>query len=182
MAGATGCASSGLQSEGVTMAQGETAGLQAGEARVVGAHVNPMLPVRLSTEGGEIAVRFAHSRTSGAIVHIDRDSLGPTGLETPAPAEDPAPESGHAVRAALGAGRFIVCWKSGSAEQGYRVMAQAWSAGGDPLGAPVAISPADADVLGSPEMLPVDGDRALATFAAVQEDRTEVLAVELKVL
>ena len=54
--------------------------------------------------------------------------------------------------------------------------------GGRPAGAAVVISPADTDVLGSPQIISVDGDRAVATFAAVHDDRTELLAVELRVL
>src|SRR5580704_919456 len=149
MAGATGCASSGLREQGavgVTMAQGpEGSSVRTGAVRVLETHVNPMVPVHLTAEGGEIAVRFGHSRTDGAVVHIDRDSLVPTGLESSIPAESWGLASMNPARAVLGTGRFIVCWKSGNAEQGYRVVAQAWTAGGDRLGAPVVISPADTD-------------------------------------
>jgi hypothetical protein len=78
-------------------------------------------------------------------------------------------------------GRFIVCWKSGDFEQGYRIMAQAWSGSGEALGAPVTISPIDADVLGAPQVVSLDRGRAVATFATLANDRAELLAVPLQV-
>jgi hypothetical protein len=83
------------------------------------------------------------------------------------------------VRVVLSDGRFIVCWKSGDFEQGYRVMAQPWSGSGQALGAPVRISPMDADVLGAPQVVGLDGGRAVATFATRTNDRAELLAVPL---
>jgi hypothetical protein len=158
-----------------------TPGVRAGEVRVVDAHVNPMVPVRLTVEGDEVAVRFAHSRNGGAVAHLDRTSLAPVGPELPLPAERPAAPSTEAARVVLSDGRSIVCWKSGDFERGYRVMAQAWTGGGEPIGAPVPISPADSDVFGAPQIVSVGGDHAVAAFAVVADDRAEILAVSLQV-
>ena len=196
IAGATGCASSGGVIGHATLdyatvqARGETpegdvstrAGVRAGEARVIGSHVNPMVPVRLTVESDEVAVRFTHSRTGGAVAYLDRTSLAPVGDESPVAAERPAAPSTERVRVALTGGRFVVCWKAGDVERGYRVMAQEWTAQGEPMGAPVPISPADSDILGAPQVVAVDGHHAVAAFAAMTGDRAEVLAVSLQVL
>lgn len=191
MAGATGCASSGALSAGgegrsglaVAEAQApEGSGVVRGAVRVLGTQVNPLVPVRLTAEGDQVAVRFAHSRRGGAVMHIDGLSLAPIGDEAAVVAEHREAPSGRSVRVVLRDGRFIECWKSGDAERGYKVMAQAWTGAGDRLGAPVAISPADADVLGVPQVVSVDGEHAVATFAAVDGDKTKLLAVSLQVL
>jgi hypothetical protein len=188
LCGATGCASSGSfpAAHGATGVPGsdavQAAGVRAGEAHVVDAHVNPMVPVRLTVEGEELAVRFGHAHTGGAVAHLDRTSLAPVGPESQQPGERPATPRSEAARVVLNDGRFIVCWKSGNFERGYRVMAQAWTGGGAPIGAPVPISPADSDVLGAPEVVSVDGDHAVAMFTTVGDDRSELLAVPLQVL
>ena len=187
MAGATGCASSGSLGShdglGVTMAQGaEGPHVRAGAVHVVASHVNPVAPVHLTAEGGEIAVRFTRPRMGGAVAHLDRDSLAAVGVESHAPAERWAAPSTNRSRVVLNDGRFVECWKSGDSERGYRLMAQAWTAGGSRLGAPVTLSPQSADVLGAPQMISVDGDHAVATFSTVDGDETELLAVEVQVL
>jgi hypothetical protein len=65
---------------------------------------------------------------------------------------------------------------------GYQLMAQAWTADGSPLGHAVVVSPADSDVLGAPKLVTIDGEHAVATFAATVGDRFELLAVPLDVL
>ena len=152
------------------------------EARVVDAHVNPMVPVRLSVEGGEIAVRFAHPRAGGALVRLDPASLARVSSESAVPAERPAMPSAEAVRAVFDDGRFIVCWKSGDGERGYRWMAQAWTGGGAAVGPAMPISPSAENVLGALQLTALDGDRAVATFAVMTGDRAELLAVSLDVL
>ncbi len=186
MASAVGCASSGglegRDALGVAMAQGAQGCLRAGTPRVVDSQVNPLVPVRLTTEGGGLSVRFARARSGGAVAHLDGTSLASVGLESGQPAERAAAPSTEPARVVFHDGRFIVCWKSGDAERGYRVMAQAWNGGGDSLGAPVAISPVDSDVLGAPQVVAIDADHAIATFAAVDGSRTQLLAVSLQVL
>jgi hypothetical protein len=190
-AGAVGCATSGSAIDhgmpGVAMAQGTrgmdaAAGVRVGATQLVDGHVNPMVPVRLMVESGEIAVRFGHPRAGGALAHLNPTSLAPVSPETTAPAERPEMPSFEAVRAVLANGRFIVCWKSGDAERGYRLMAQAWTGGGSPIGHPVALSSSDVDVLGAPQVAALDGDRAVATYSVMNGDRAELLAVSLQVL
>src|SRR5260370_32021465 len=110
---------------GVTMAQAEGAALQVGASRVVGSHVNPRAPVQLTSDGRSIAVRFAHPRSAGAVVSLDAESLLPTSPEQRIPAAPAMAQLDGAVRAVLPGGRFIVCWKKGSPEWGYRMLAQA---------------------------------------------------------
>jgi hypothetical protein len=189
-AGAVGCATSGSAIDhgmGIAMAQGtrgmdDAAGLRVGETQLVDGHVNPMVPVRLTVDGGEIAVRFARPRAGGALAHLNPTSLAPVSLETAAPAERPAMPSSGAARTVLANGRFIVCWKSGDAERGYRLMAQAWTGGGSPIGRPVVVSSSDVDVLGAPQVAALEGERAVATYSVMNGDRAELLAVSLEVL
>jgi hypothetical protein len=190
LAGATGCASSGglagHDALGAAMMQATGArdsGVLVGATHVLDAHVNPLAPLHLSSDGGTIAVRFTRPRDGGAVMHLDGESFAPIGATAHVPAERAPASSNHdPARVVFADGRFIVCWKAGNAEQGYRVMAQAWTGGGSPIGAPVAISPVDSDVLGVPQMVALDGDRAVATFAAFDGDRTELLAVSLEAL
>jgi hypothetical protein len=193
VAGITGCATSGTAFDhgaaGVTMAQGTRGmstptgvGVQAGEVHVVDGHVNPMVPARLTVEGNAIALRFGRPRAEDAVVHLNGQSLSPVAPETAMPAGRPAMPASGAVRAVLADGSFIVCWKSGDAEQGYRLMAQAWTAGGSPVGSPAAVSPPEMDVLGAPQVTAIGGDRAIATFATSQGNRAELVAVPLQVL
>jgi hypothetical protein len=156
-----------------------------GETRVVDAHVNPLVPVRLSASGDVIAVRFAHPRAAGALLHLDAASLAPLAPESAVDAERPAPAATGSARVVFGDGRFVSAWKQGDAEHGYRVMAQAWTGGGSSLGAPVAVSMPDADVLGAPELVSLDSDdghHLVVTFTAMVGDRAELLAVSLLVL
>jgi hypothetical protein len=183
----TGCATSnGLGARdtvGVTMPQGmDREGVRAGEARVVDAHINPRVPIQLSAEGDSIAVRFAHPRAAGAILHLNSQSLMPLSSEESVPAERPTSPPTGAVRVTLDGGRFIVCWRRGDTESGYRLMAQAWTASGSPLGQPVPISPPETDVLAAPQLVATHGERAVATFAASTGDRFELFAVSLEVL
>jgi hypothetical protein len=80
----------------------------------------------------------------------------------------------------LRGGLFIVCWKRGSPEWGYRAMAQAWAVDGSPLGEPVALSP-DAEVIGTPQLVAVDGERVIAIFAASPDEGFRLLAVPIDV-
>jgi hypothetical protein len=189
MAGLAGCATSNggasgapgaRDARGVAMPQAE--GVRAGEARVVGTRINPRVPVRVTAEGESLAVRFAHPRDGGALVHVNAESLAPTAPEERVEAEHPAAPATGAVRVVLHGGRFVVCWRRGDLASGYRLMAQAWTAGGSPLGQPVPISPPEADVFAAPQVVALDGERAVATFPAHTGERFELLAVSLEVL
>jgi hypothetical protein len=170
------------QFPGVPDREGSTSPLRAGDVRVLDESISPLAPVHIvPDEGGTITVRFAHPR-AGALLHLDPQSLLPISPEEPAPAGGPSSAAPGAARAVLKGGRFLVCWRRGDVESGYRLMAQAWTADGSPLGPPVAVSPADVDVVGSAQLVALDEDRALATFAAATQDRFELLAVSLEVL
>jgi hypothetical protein len=85
------------------------------------------------------------------------------------------------VRVSLDRGRFLVCFRRGDIETGYRLMAQLWTVSGSRLGEPVPISPPGADVYAAPELVAVEGGRAIATFPAFSEGRFELLSVPLEV-
>jgi hypothetical protein len=156
--------------------------LRIGDARVVEAHVDPMVPVRVKTEGRTVALVFARSHGDHELVHLDGASLLPVSSDQRVAAEPAWASSEGAVRVVLDHNRFVVCWRRGDAEHGYRMIAQAWTGGGYPIGRPVVISPREADVLGAPLAVAVDGNRAVVAFAASAGDRVELLAVALQVL
>jgi hypothetical protein len=163
---------------GITTAQGSADSLRAGSARVIGAHINPLASVQAVAEGGQISVRFMHPRTQGGQVDLDPESLSPVSPEQPVPAAAATAPIAGPTRIALPGGRFIVCWKSGSTEWGYHLMAQLWTASGSPLGDPVVVSP-DAEVIGAPQLVAVDGERVVAIFSAGSEAGFKLLAVPL---
>jgi hypothetical protein len=160
--------------------QGGASPIRAGEARVLDRSISPLVPVHVAPDSGTIAVRFARPR-AGALLHLDPQSLLPVSPEEPTPVEERANATRDPAHAVLNGNRFLVCWQQGDVESGYRLMAQAWDADGSPLGPAVAISPPDVDVVGSAQLVALDDDRALATFAAASGDRFELLAVSLQV-
>ncbi len=182
--GLTGCAS---VSEGVASMQPESASqpssVRVGETRLLDPRVNPSAGVRVTAEGDALVVRFAHpGRRTGEIERLDPVSLQ-TISKTAAPVDRSSSWGGRPQRVVLDGGRFVVCWKSGDPEQGYRVMAQAFNASdGSPRGAPVAISPADADVSGSLSVATADGHNVVATFAASTGDAFAAYAVPIEAL
>jgi hypothetical protein len=182
--GLTGCSTpaavGGHEAYGVTMAQAE--GVRVGEIRVVDGRINPLVPVHTTIEGDVISVRYAHPRTAGALAHLDSQSLTPVAPEEQVAAERPTSPATGAVRVVLHRGRFIECWRQGNSEQGYRLMAQAWTAAGQRIGQPVPISPPEADVMVAPQMVSLDGERVVATFVATSGERFALLAVSLEIL
>ena len=187
-ASATGCATSGLpnapEALGATMAQKESSALCVGEVQMLDAHVNPLAPVRLSATRDVILVRFTHPRAGGALLQLNATSLASVAPEAVVAAERVVLASNTSARVVFGDGRFVTTWKAGDAERGYRLMAQAWADGGSSLGQPVAISPPEADVLGAPQVVALEGDsggRAVVTFTAMVGERAELLAVPLRV-
>ena len=185
MCGLMGCAKTGgavgaLDAHGVAMPQAQ--GVRAGEAQVVGIHINPRVPVHVTAENGALVVRFAHPGMVGALVHLNAQTLMPVSVEERVEAESPAALATGPVRVVLSAGRFVECWRRGSLGSGYELMAQAWTADGSPLGHAVVVSPADSDVLGAPKLVTIDGEHAVATFTATLGARFELFAVPLEVL
>jgi hypothetical protein len=180
-----GCAANGMPepaAAGVENPQsGDAMPVRAGEARLLDPSINPLAPIHVAPGEGDLTVRFGHSR-DGAVLHLDPESLLPTVPVQPAPVpSDHAPSRGPSF-VPLKGGRYLVCWKRGDALSGYRLMAQAWTTDGAPMGPAVAVSPADVDVVGAASLVAVGAGRAVATFAASAGDRFELLAVPLEVL
>jgi len=179
--GATACASPNVigprEATGVALMQPE--GVRVGRARVVSEPVRPLVPVRVEIEDGAVAIRFAHPSAGGAVAHIDPDSLAETMPEEKAASEPPAAPSTRAVRAVFPGGRFIECYRSGSLENGYRLMAQEWTGDGSRIGGPVPISPPEADVVASPQLVSVNDHRAVAIYVASTGEHFELRAVSL---
>jgi hypothetical protein len=183
IASLTGCAS---VSEGVASMQPESASqpssVLVGQARLIDPHVNPSAGVRVTADGDALVVRFAHPGRLGEMERMDPVSLR-TISQAPAPVDRSASWGGRPQRVVLDGGRFVVCWKSGDGENGYRAMAQAFNANdGSPRGAPVAISPSDADVSGPLSVATSDGHSVVATFAASTGDAFAAYAVSIEAL
>jgi hypothetical protein len=151
-----------------------------GDARVVDANVNPLVPVQTSTEGSAVTVRFGRPRHTGAVARLEASSFQLLSIEEPQNGEDSPPPPQQATRVLLDGGRFIVCWKRGNAESGYRALAQVYKPDGTPIGAPTVISPPDVDVIGVPQVMTTDGHHVLATFAVGAENSFELLAVPIE--
>jgi hypothetical protein len=185
-AGLTGCTAVGELAPsrvgGATMAQDPgSRSIVAGAPRLVGVDVNARAPVSLAVEDGAVTVRFSHVRSHGTMIRLDPFSLAAESPEVDAPAPGDAPPSFDSVRLNLGDDRFIECFKSGDVEQGYRLMAQAWTASGARLGDPITISDPDADVLGAPRLIAIDDEHAMAAFVVMRDDGAELLGVSLQV-
>jgi hypothetical protein len=178
----SGCAST---SEGIALMQPEStkgaASVRVGQSRVVDAHINPLVGVRMATEGDAIVVRFARPGRLTAVARLDSTSLDELSMTTEA--VDHSPVDTLPGPTVLDGGRFIVCWKTGDAERGYRAVAQAFNtADGSPQGSPVVISPPDLDVIGRPRAVQIDGHRAVATFEASTGRSFALFAVSIEVL
>jgi hypothetical protein len=133
--------------------------------------------VRVGLTDGQIAVSFAHMGST-AREQIDPESLEVRGrFEEPMHKETPTTS---VQRIVLDHGRFMVCWTSGDVEWGHRVMAQMFNASdGSPRGGAVAISPANADVVGAPRAITSDGNRVVAMFSASTGSSFQLMAVPI---
>jgi hypothetical protein len=179
MLGAFGCATSGagrVQVGGV--GSDAMPSVRVGELRVIDPHVNPMVPVHVTSENNQVAVTFGLEH-SGAHERLDAVSLQPVSWE-PMAREDRSTPSTGVTRVVLDGNRFLLCWTEGSLESGHRAMAQMRRAtDGAPLGAPVEISPPEADVFGAPQAVTTDGRHVVATFAASSEGTFRLVAVPI---
>jgi len=140
--------------------------VRVGEAHVLDARVNPLVPLHLALRGGAIAVSFGH-KGRGESQQIDPDSLEPRSTPSDEPLREGESPGTPVQRIVLDGGRFLVCWTSGTLEWGHRAMAQMFnSSDGSPRGGPVAISPSNVDVIGAPRAITSDGNRVVAMFSA----------------
>jgi hypothetical protein len=179
MLGALGCATSGA-GRALVGGVGSDAmpSVRVGELRVIDTHVNPMVPVHVTSGGNQVAVTFGLEHT-GAHERLDVVSLQPVSWE-PTVREDRSTPSTGVTRVVLDGNRFLLCWTEGTLESGRRAMAQMRRASdGAPLGAPVEISPPDADVFGAPQAVTTDGHHVVATFAASSEGTFRLVAVPI---
>jgi hypothetical protein len=176
-----GCASTGagaprLEADLSDFARRGAPSVLVGDARVVEAKINPLVPVQASKEGNAVTLRFGRPRHASGVARLQTSSFE-VSIDEPAVADAPTPPT--ATRALLDGGHFVVCWKRGDAERGYRAVAQVYGQDGTPLGAPTVVSPPDVDVIGVPQVLTTDGHRVVATFAAAADSSFELLAVPI---
>ena len=179
--GLGGCAATGRMVGGNAASAGGTLSpVRIAETRVLDARVNPMVPVQLAAEGSTIAVTFGQPGRRQVVTRIDPASLDLLSREQNGRSQAPSAPSTGAARVVLDGGRFIVCWTHENADGGRQVLAQMWAANGSKLGAPVVISPPDADVMGAPRAVTTDGRHVLVTFAATAGESFELRAVSLE--
>jgi len=122
----------------------------------------------------------AHETAGVTVVQNEGVRVGATQV-VDSPVLSLAP-SAQTARIALEGGRFIECFRRRDIDQGYRLMAQVWTAHGLRVGPPVPISPGAVSVMTEPRLVSVDGRRVVATFVATSAERSELLAVSLDVL
>lgn len=152
--------------------------VRVGDAQVVASQIDPRTPVGVTAEGEDLVVHFARPRRPDAVSRVDAASLKPLSEDQ---GDGPGRQPGAAGsnRIVLDDGHFVVLWTRGSAEWGYRALAQSFNASGSPLGAPVVISPPSVDVIGLPSAVTTDGRHVVATFAASTGTSFDVLAVSI---
>src|SRR5580700_2769453 len=181
MVGSFGCATSAIGRGQPGFAGAGSDGMpsvRVGQLRVIDAHVNPLVPVHVTSENNQVGVTFGLEH-SGAHERLDAVSLQPVSWE-PTVREDRSTPSSGVTRVVLDGNRFLLCWTEGSLESGHRAMAQMRRAtDGAPLGAPVEISPPEADVFGAPQAVTTDGHHVVATFAASSEGTFRLVAVPI---
>jgi hypothetical protein len=162
------------------LAGGDISPLRVVATRAVDSRVQPMVPVHLVAEGGNVAVTFAQRGRHQVVTRLNPASLEVVSSAQAGRSEAPAAPATGAARVALEGGRHVTFWTHENADGGRQVLAQMWTASGSRLGAPVVLSPADADVLGSPRAATTDGKHVLVTFAATADDSFELRAVSLE--
>jgi hypothetical protein len=178
-----GCAESALSSttqvDFALTAPANSLFLRAGALTILDSSVDPLAPVDSSPLGHRIAVTFGR-RGTGVVALVDPGSAKeysrePAGYRTSAKAASMTPQA-----VTLDSGRQIVCWTDGNFEDGYRALAQEFTADGVMHGAPIVVSPADADVMGAPHVATVDGRHAVVTFVASIAGQYKLVAVPLE--
>jgi hypothetical protein len=157
--------------------------LRVGEARVLDSHNNPMLPVHLVSDGSSIAVSFGEAGRGRreAFARVDPGSLQLLSRQETGRSEEPSAPSTVGTRVELDDGRYLVSWTQASPDGDRYAVAQMERADGSRLGAPVVLSPRDADVFGAPHAVSTDGQRVVVTFAAASGESFELRAVLLDV-
>ncbi len=159
---------------GVTLMQPrpahELSPIEVGSPRELDRPVNPMEGVRVIACDDAVVVRFAPPRGPAEVERLDPGTLEvvSSARETADRGSPPLPQ---ALRVSVDSGRHVIAlWKTGDSERGYRVMAQAFDANDNRLGAAVQVSPPGADVSGPLSAATCDGTDVVATFAASTGD------------
>jgi len=98
---------------------------------------------------------------------------------------------GHDVeRVVLSDGGYLLCWTTGTPEQGRSALAQSFNADGSSRGVSVVISRPEVDVMGTPHVTHAtqathvageNGEQIVATFAAAYESSIALIEVPLEV-
>jgi hypothetical protein len=160
-------------------AQGEASAVRVGDARILASHVNPRVPVRLDAQDGSVEIRFGRAPHSESLLRLDLESLEPTSL-TSRPDQGASSAPTHVARVVVDeGGDFVECSTRGSIYSGHQAIVQAFHANGSLRGAPVIISPSDADVIGPPLAVTTDGRHIVATFTAARAGSFELIAVPI---
>lgn len=191
--GAVGCM--GGQAQGWDgVAWPDASAMHVGEAHVMDARVNPLVPVTVASQGGDLAVSYGRADRARTVAHVNPESLRVQSSEPNAETNDAtskdaasskdspaAPQSDAPSCVLLDGGHFMLVWKHGSAEWGNRVMAQEFAKDGTPTGAAVVISPPNVDVMGTPQAVTTDGHHVVATFTGASDHGVQLLAVPIEV-
>jgi hypothetical protein len=159
---------------------GDVSPLRVVATRSVDSRVQPMVPVHMAAEGNSVAVTFAERGRQQVVARLDPASLNLVSSENGGRSEAPAAPIAGVARVVLDGGRFVECWTQENVDGGRQVLAQMWAASGSRLGAPIVISPLDADVIGAPRAATADGRHVLVTFAATSGESFELRAVSLE--
>jgi len=179
----SGCASTseGIALNATRVDAGRGLGSRWAGSRCGRAH-QPLGGGALATEGDAIVVRFARPGRLTAVARLDSTSLDELFHDDDEPV-DPSPVDARPGPTVLEGGRFIVCWKMGDAERGYRALAQAFNtADGSPQGAPVVISPHLPSTSSAAARAPDRRHRAVATFEASIGESFALFAVSIEVI
>jgi hypothetical protein len=177
-----GCAGANRSASGpaIEPGSGDLSPLRFVAARSLDSRVQPMVPVHLAAEGGDVAVTFGRRGRQQVTTRLDPGSLELLSSTPNGQSEAPAAPASGAARVDLESGRFIVCWTHENADGGRQAMAQMWTQSGSRVGPPLVISAPDADVLGAPRATTTDGRHVLVTFAASTGKSFELRAVSLE--
>jgi hypothetical protein len=179
-AASVGCGAAGASGRPTALAGDDIAPVRIAQTRVVHERVNPMVPVHLATEGSSITATFGLPGHRQMVTRLAPSSLELLSSEQTGRSEEPSPPSTGAARVELDGGRFLVCGTRDKTDGGHEAVAQMWTASGSPLGAPMVISPPDADVFGAPRAATVDGRHVLVTFPETSGGPFELRAVSVE--
>jgi len=148
---------------------------------VVDTRVNLQEPVVLDVAGADVTITFARRQRDGIRVAIDPTTLesrAAHAVDYPAHAKMNAPPylSPEKTTVALAGGDRMTIWTD---EPSRRVYVQTFAPNGAARGEPVAVSPADMDVVGVPRAATADGNHVVVAFFAARLAGFELVAASL---